>query len=181
MSKDTKGTGLLDAAGLIIGGVDDSAVVDNHGETASSLAQIPADAGGELGIVVGHEENLVICNAIGLGPTMHDKCVVDSNDDDLINALGLDLVNVLDVGRNVRSTASRSESTGDGDNNDLLTLELLTGVVVGGSAAGREFSDLRSGLDVAEEDTFGEVGADLEFRHFECVGEGGGFGVGFLL
>jgi hypothetical protein len=180
VSEDAKGTGLLDATGLIIGGVNDLAVVDNHGETTSSLAQVPADAGGELGIVVGHEENLVIGDTVGLGPTVHDKCVVDSNDDDLVNALGLNLVNVLDVGRNVRATASRSESTRDGDNDDLLVLELVTGVVVSRSAAGREFSDLRSGLDVAEEDTFGEVGADLEFRHFDCVGEGGDVGIGFL-
>jgi hypothetical protein len=70
--------------------------------------------------------NLVIGDTVGLGPTVHDKCVVDSNDDDLVNALGLNLVNVLDVGRNVRATASRSESTRDGDNDDLLVLELYS-------------------------------------------------------
>lgn len=169
MRKDTKGTRLLDASRLITRGIGDLAVVDNHGETTSSLAQVPADAGGELGVVVGHEENLVIGDAISLGPTVHDKCVVDSNDDDLVNALGLDLLNVLDVRRNVRGTASRSESTGDRDEDDLLALELLAGVVVGGSTTGRELSDLGSGLDVAKEDTLGEVGADLEFRHVDCV------------
>jgi hypothetical protein len=144
VSEDTKGTRLLDALGLVIlGGVDDLAVVDNQGETASSLTQVPADAGGELGIVVGHEElgklvsyllargipktyNSVIGDTVGLGPTVHDKGIVDSNDDDLVNALGLDLVNVLDVRRNVRATASGSESTGDGDKDDLLVLELYS-------------------------------------------------------
>lgn len=56
MRKDTKGTRLLDASRLITRGIGDLAVVDNHGETTSSLAQVPADAGGELGVVVGHEE-----------------------------------------------------------------------------------------------------------------------------
>lgn len=74
--------------------------------------------------------NLVIGDTISLGPTVHDKCVVDSNDDDLVNALGLDLVNVLDVRRNVRGTASRSESTGDRDEDDLLALELYRTISV---------------------------------------------------
>lgn len=45
----------------------------------------------------------------------------------------------------------------------------LAGVVVGGSTTGRELSDLGSGLNVAKEDTLREVGADLEFRHVDCV------------
>lgn len=132
--------------------------------------------------------NSVIGDTVGLGPTVHDEGIVDSNDNDLVNALGLDLVNVLNVRRNVRATASGGESTGDRDKDDLLVLELygtvsvreynerldeeshtLAGVVVGGSTAGREFSNLRSGLDVAEEDPLREVIADLELRHIGCV------------
>jgi hypothetical protein len=72
VSEDAKGTGLLDATGLIIGGVNDLAVVDNHGETTSSLAQVPADAGGELGIVVGHEELAMLALYLGNGDVPKD-------------------------------------------------------------------------------------------------------------
>ena len=92
---------------------------------------------------------------------MHDEGIVDSNYNDLVDALGLDLVNVLNVRRNMRATASGGESTRDRDKDDLLVLELcnsvsvwiirhkrshictLASVVVGRSTAGREFGDFR--------------------------------------
>lgn len=57
LSQDTQGAGGLDALGVLVnGGVGDLAVVDDDGEAASSLLEVPADAAGELGILVGHEE-----------------------------------------------------------------------------------------------------------------------------
>lgn len=41
---------------IVLGGVDDLAMVNDDGESAGSLIKVPADAAGELGILVGHEE-----------------------------------------------------------------------------------------------------------------------------
>lgn len=67
--------------------------------------------------------DLVVGNTVGLGPAAHDKGVIYSDDNDLINALGLDLIDVFQVGRNVRARASRCEGTWDRDKNNLLVLE----------------------------------------------------------
>lgn len=57
MSQDTLGTRSLNALGvLVLGSVDNLAVVNGDGVTASSLTKAPADAGGELGTTIGHEE-----------------------------------------------------------------------------------------------------------------------------
>jgi hypothetical protein len=47
-------------------------------------------------------------------------------------------------------------------------LHTLAGVVGDGSTAGRELGNLRRGRDVGEEDTLGEVIANLELRHVCC-------------
>lgn len=70
--------------------------------------------------------NAVVGDAVGLGPAVHDKGIVEGNNDDLVNALGLDLVDVLGVGRNVGAGAGGGESPGDGDEDDLLVLELCS-------------------------------------------------------
>lgn len=67
--------------------------------------------------------DLVVGNTVGLGPAAHDKGVIYSDDNNLINALGLDLIDVFQVGRNVRARASRCEGTWDRDKNNLLVLE----------------------------------------------------------
>jgi hypothetical protein len=57
---------------VVLGGVGDLAVVNDDGETASSLIEVPADAAGELGILVGHEELLSmvsVINSRGAGDT----------------------------------------------------------------------------------------------------------------
>lgn len=57
VSENSEGTRLLDALGVVIlGGVNDLAVVNDKSEAARSLAEVPADAARELGIVIGHEE-----------------------------------------------------------------------------------------------------------------------------
>lgn len=172
LSQDTQGSGGLDALGVLVnGGVGDLAVVDDDGEAASSLLEVPADAAGELGILVGHEEDGVIGDTVGLGPARHDESVVESNDDNQVNTLGLELVDVLGVGGDVRARAGGGESTGDGDENGLLVLELVAGSKGNGGTALRELRDLGGGRDVAEEDALGEVVASLESTsesHLEC-------------
>lgn len=57
LGQDTESTGGLNALGVVVlGGVGDLAVVNDDGEAASSLIEVPANAAGELGILVGHEE-----------------------------------------------------------------------------------------------------------------------------
>jgi hypothetical protein len=57
VSQDTLGTGSLNALGVIVlGSVDNLAVVDDESETTSSLTKVPADAGRELGSIISHEE-----------------------------------------------------------------------------------------------------------------------------
>lgn len=54
--------------------------------------------------------------------------VVGGDDDDVVDALGLELVPVLDVGRDVLLRAGRREGARDADQGDLLVLELFAGL-----------------------------------------------------
>ena len=79
---------------------------------------------------VAHEEGLAVLGAaVDLCPGVHDEGVVGSDDDDLVDAFGGQLLLVLQVGRNVHGLAARGEGTGDGDEDDLLAGEFLAGVV----------------------------------------------------
>lgn len=78
-------------------------------------------------VILGHGTyNAVVGDTVGLSPAVHDKGIVEGNNNDLINTLGLDLVDVLGVGRNVGAGAGGGESTRDGDEDDLLVLELCS-------------------------------------------------------
>lgn len=81
--------------------------------------------------------------------------VIARDEDYLINTLCLELVEVLNVGRQVSGAAGRGESAGDGDEDDLLVLELLAGVVLYAEAASREV-EIPGGGDVRE----GNVGRE---------------------
>lgn len=62
-------------------------------------------------------------DTVGLGPTAHDKGIVVGNNDNIVNTLGLDLVDVLKVRWDVGAAAGRGESAGNRDKDDLLVLE----------------------------------------------------------
>ena len=86
---------------------------------------------------VAHEKSLAVLGAaVDLAPSVHDERVVGSDDDDLVDALGGQLVLVLQVGRDVHGLAARGESAGDGDEDDLLAGEFLAGIVGLREAAG---------------------------------------------
>ena len=68
--------------------------------------------------------DVVALDAKGLAPGAHDKSVVGGDDEDLVDAFGLELVDVLDEGRDVPLSAGRGEGSGNGDDDDLLVLEL---------------------------------------------------------
>lgn len=74
----------------------------------------------------GQEETYdeVVCNTVGLAPSTHDKGIVVGNDNDLIDALGLQSVLLFEKGRDVLLGASGREGTGDCDQDNLLVLEL---------------------------------------------------------
>ena len=86
---------------------------------------------------VAHEQDLAVLGAaVDLAPGVHDEGVVGGDDDDEVDALGGELVLVLEVRRDVHGLAARGESAGDGDEDDLLAGELLGGVVGLREAAG---------------------------------------------
>lgn len=73
-------------------GVGDLAVVDDNGPAAVAVTwRRPANLLGELGFEVGHEayESVVIITSgdIDLLPAGHDKGVIRSDDDEVVNAL----------------------------------------------------------------------------------------------
>lgn len=86
---------------------------------------------------VAHEQNLAVLGAaVDLAPSVHDEGVVGSDDDNEVDALGSELLLLLDVGRDVEGLAAGGESAGHGDEDDLLAGELLGGVVLLREAAG---------------------------------------------
>lgn len=92
---------------------------------------------GEESLGVAHKQNLaILLNTIDLTPSAHDPSIVARDHDNEVDALGLQLVEVLEVGRDVEGLAARGESAGDGNDDDLLAGELLAGVVLLRHAAG---------------------------------------------
>lgn len=63
-------------------------------------------------------------DSIRLSPGAHDKDVVGGNNDYLIDALGLDLVQIRDVRHDMLVLAGRREGTRNSYENDLLVLKL---------------------------------------------------------
>jgi hypothetical protein len=86
---------------------------------------------------VAHEQDpAVLGAAVDLAPGIHDEGIVGGDDDDEVDALGGQLVLVLEVRGDVHGLAAGGESAGDGDKHDLLAGELLGGVVGLREAAG---------------------------------------------
>lgn len=54
--------------------------------------------------------NIIILHPVRLAPCVHDPGIVESEDGDEIDALGLDLVEVLDVAGEMLRRATGSES-----------------------------------------------------------------------
>lgn len=68
-----------------------------------------------------HDE--VVLGVVGLAPGGHDKGVVGGNHDDLLNALCLEGIDVLDEAGQVVGLACGCEGAGDGDDDNLLVFE----------------------------------------------------------
>lgn len=67
---------------------------------------------------------------VDLAPSAHDPAIIECDDSDDIDALALQLLDVLDVRRQVIGLAARREGAGDGDEHDLLAFPLLGSVVL---------------------------------------------------
>lgn len=122
---------------LVLSVADSAILLNDHGPAAVPVAHTSVPAVVLRERSVAHEEGLAVLGAaVDLAPSVHDERIVGSDDDDLVDALGGELLLVLKVGRDVHSLAAGSESAGDGDEDDLLAGELLAGVVGLGEAAG---------------------------------------------
>lgn len=147
--------------GLLLN-VSDLVVVNNDCISSSSLSQALfrqidslANGLGEGRIAITSKDELVSTTE-GLTPRRLHKRVIGTDNNHVINALCLDLVNLLNERRDVVCSAGRGESAGDEDNNDLLVGELLGGDVGRGDAAGGDVGVLGLIWDVGELDVLGE-------------------------
>ena len=122
---------------LVLSIADSAILLNNHSPAAVPVTHTssPAVVLGERRVA--HEEGLAVLGAaVDLAPGVHDERVVGGNDDDLVDALGGQLLLVLQVRRDVHGLAAGGEGAGDGDEDDLLAGELLAGVVGLREAAG---------------------------------------------
>jgi hypothetical protein len=91
---------------------------------------------GEETLGVGEEEDVIALDAVDLAPGVHDPRVVRRDNGNDIDALALQLPQLLNVGRKVVRLAAGCERAGDGNHDDLLARPLLGGIVLLGKAAG---------------------------------------------
>lgn len=125
LSQDGLSARLVDALAVLLLSIDDLAVVHDNGIASGALAHRPADGLAET-VVVGKDDE-VVPDVVGLGPGGHDKGVVVGDDDDLVHALGLEGLAVVDVRGEVGRLAGGGEGSGDGHEDDLFVPELLYG------------------------------------------------------
>lgn len=159
--------------------VGDLEVVNDEGKTSSTSTQAKTSAGevdgeaellGPVSVRVRESDDLkvvfntwkyqrIYANAYlvleteSLCPTTHDEGVVSSNDGNKVDTLALELIEFLEVGREVVNVTCRlisiqcetrtdrdnryiqlnsyGESSWDGEENDLLSLPLISGVLDG--------------------------------------------------
>ena len=83
----------------------------------------------EASLGIRQEEDIIALDVIDLAPRVHDPRIIAGDDGDDVDALGLQLRELLDVGWKVESLAAGREGAGDGDEDDLLACPVLVGVV----------------------------------------------------
>jgi hypothetical protein len=67
--------------------------------------------------------NRVVLDPVGLAPRRHDECVVGRDEDDAVDALGLELIQVGQVGGDVLFLAGWGEGARDGDEDYFFGLK----------------------------------------------------------
>ena len=117
--------------------IRDGAILLHHNRIPAVpiRAQRPAMVLREARLGVGEEEQIVALDVVHLAPGVHDPRVVGGDDGDDVDALGLQLRQLLNVGREVHGLAAGREGAGHGDEDDFLAGEVLGGVVLLWAAA----------------------------------------------
>lgn len=141
VSKNGVNTRDSDISSRLLVNVSNLTVVDNNGVSSGSDAKAQvgeieglANGLGESSVTIGSKDDLVL-GTKSLAPSSLDKSVVGRNNNDLVNALSLQLGKLLEVWRNVVLSAGGSESTGDGNNDNLLGGKFLVSIVGSGDTA----------------------------------------------
>jgi len=115
---------------LVLRVANSAILLHNHGPPA-----VPVTHTGGPAVVLGegrvaHEEHLAVLGAaVDLAPGVHDEGVVGGDDNDEVDALGGELLLVLQVRRDVHGLAAGGEGARDGDQHHLLASKFLGGVV----------------------------------------------------
>jgi hypothetical protein len=76
----------------------------------------------------------LILELVNAGPSAHDKSIVGGENSDDIDTLGLDLIVLLDVAREMVRVAYWREGTGNGEEDDILALPGGRGELLGNTA-----------------------------------------------
>jgi hypothetical protein len=71
--------------------------------------------------------NRIVLDAVRLAPRRHDERVVGRDEDDAVDALGLEVAEVREVRGDVLFLAGGRESAGDGHEDDFFGLEFCWG------------------------------------------------------
>lgn len=118
----------LAGVGLILRVRDGAILLDDHGPAAIAVTNtgLPSVVLRELGLVVAEEVLIYLLatslairkertydgllSLVNLAPCVHDESVVEGNDSNSINTLGLQLIELLNVRRDVEGLATGSES-----------------------------------------------------------------------
>lgn len=121
--------GDLARVGLVLSVRDGAVLLDDHSPAAVAVAHAgsPAVVLGEEGLGVGEEVlphvstvvrktsgptyNRLARSLVHLAPCVHDPGIVGSNDDNKVDTLGLELIQLLNVGGEVVGLAAGSEGT----------------------------------------------------------------------
>ncbi len=105
---------------LLLLRINNLPMINNHRITTSSLPLSPSILGRELDAVVAQEQDIVVVDAVGLGPARHDIWVVASDDSDDVDARLLQLWQLLNILWEVAPRAGWGEGPWDGEEDDLL-------------------------------------------------------------
>jgi hypothetical protein len=102
--------------GLVLSIADGTILLDNHSPATSAIAlvraNLPAVVLREESLVVSeHEEVFALRDTVDLAPSVEDEFVIVGDEGDNIDALGLEFLELLDVGREVVGGAAGGEST----------------------------------------------------------------------
>lgn len=100
--------------------ISDLSVVDDHGIATGAATLCPSELGRKLEVLIGEEEEAIVVDAVGLAPAGHDVWVVVGNDGDDIDALLLQLWDLLDELWDVVGGAGWGEGSWKGEEDDLL-------------------------------------------------------------